>query len=414
MQSGSPNSVIIRWRTDTAVNSVVKYGISTGSLTSQAENFELTTEHEIKLSSLAANTKYYYSVGSSTEDLASGPMYFFLTGPQEGTPKKTRVWVIGDSGTDDDDQRNVRDSYYSFTGTTETNLWVMLGDNAYDDGTDEEYQDAVFEVYDDLLRNSVLWPAFGNHDGHSAESPTESGPFYDIFSLPANAEAGGLASGTEAYYSFNYSNIHFICLNLEDINGFLYDEMFDWLQSDLAQNKLTWTVAFWHHPPYSKGSHDSDDSSSLRRMREKALPILENGGVDLVLTGHSHSYERSYLLDGHYDDSETLSSEMILDNGDGNVNGDGAYQKPSLGPASHEGAVYIVAGSSGKTSGGDLDHPAMYLSLNVLGSVVLDFDNSELNITFLNDSAEILDQFTMQKGTNSSQPRPPLNINIRP
>ncbi len=78
----------------------------------------------------------------------------------------------------------------------------MLGDNAYKDGTDSEYQQAVFNTYPSLLRQTPVWPTLGNHDGRSADSFFQTGVYYDIFSLPTNAEAGGSISGTEAYYSF--------------------------------------------------------------------------------------------------------------------------------------------------------------------------------------------------------------------
>ena len=108
----------------------------------------------------------------------------------------------------------MRDAYKTFTGTRGTDIWLMLGDNAYPDGTDEQFQDAVFDMYPKLLRRVPLWPTLGNHDGHTADSATQSGPYYDIFTLPADAEAGGLRSGTEAYYSFDYANIHFISLGV--------------------------------------------------------------------------------------------------------------------------------------------------------------------------------------------------------
>src|SRR5438093_1333117 len=136
-------------------------------------------------------------------------------------------------------------------------------------------------------------------------------------------------------------------------------------------------------------------------MRQYALPILESYGVDLVLSGHSHSYERSYLLDGHYGKSNTLTSSMIKDSGDGHDDGDGAYEKPvALTP--HKGAVYTVAGSSGQTSGGSLNHPAMYVSLNVLGSLVLDIDGSRLDAKFLNSSGSVKDYFTVKKDLGTS------------
>jgi hypothetical protein len=114
---------------------------------------------------------------------------------------------------------------------------------------------------------------------------------------------------------------------------------------------------------YSIGTDDqyqtSDSGGRLVDMREKALPILEDWGVDLVLAGHSHSYERSVLLDSHYGDSNSLVGTMILDGGDGDPGVGGAYQKATSGAAPHEGAVYVVAGSSGRTGNGSFDHPVV-------------------------------------------------------
>ncbi len=78
----------------------------------------------------------------------------------------------------------VRNAYLNFTGTRHTDLWLMLGDNAYESGTDLEYQNAVFNMYPTLLRQSVVWPTLGNHDGVTADSATQTGPYYDIFTLP--------------------------------------------------------------------------------------------------------------------------------------------------------------------------------------------------------------------------------------
>jgi hypothetical protein len=139
----------------------------------------------------------------------------------------------------------------------------------------------------------------------------------------------------------------------------------------------------------------------MRDMRENVLPILEGWGVDLVLTGHSHSYERSVFLDGHYDVSATLTPAMMLDAGDGRIDGDGAYEKPTAGLAPHEGTVYVVAGSSSQLGGGTLDHPAMFLSLNTLGSVVLDVEGDRLEAGFLDDQAQWRDRFTIVKSTGT-------------
>ena len=187
LQTGSPTSVTVRWRTDVSTDSCVRYGTSLSSLTGQTCASTSTTEHTVKLSSLSANTQYYYSIGTSAGSIAGDSTYFFLTAPLTGTTKATRIWVLGDAGTASSQQRAVRDAYYTYTGSRHTDLWLMLGDNAYSDGTDSEYQTAVFDAtdgYPTMLRKSVVWPTFGNHDSHSADSSSQSGPYYDIFTLP--------------------------------------------------------------------------------------------------------------------------------------------------------------------------------------------------------------------------------------
>ncbi len=352
------------------------------------------SEHAVELTGLTPNTRYYYSIGTSAETLAGDNTFTFFTGPPTGMPRDTRIWVVGDSGRANSAARDVRDAYLDFTGTRGTDLWLMLGDNAYPDGTDAEYQAAVFETYPVILRQVPLWPTLGNHDGQSASSATQTGPYYEIFSLPKNAEAGGLASGTEAYYSFDYANIHFVVLDSDDSDRSASGTMLTWLENDLAANRQDWLIAYWHHPPYSKGSHDSDRESKLRDMRENALPLLESYGVDLVLAGHSHSYERSFLIDSHYGDSSSFDTSMQIDSGSGRENDTGAYVKGMPG-AMHQGSVYAVAGSSSGISGGTLDHPAMFVSINSLGSMVLDINGDRLDAVFLDDVGNILDNFTM-------------------
>jgi len=146
-------------------------------------------------------------------------------------------------------------------------------------------------------------------------------------------------------------------------------------------------------------------------MRQNFLPILEEAGVDLVLAGHSHSYERSYLIDGHYGLSSTFTNAMKKDGGSGRPDVTGAYSKPTLGPGTHEGAVYAVAGSSGQASGGLLNHPAMFISLNNLGSMVLDINGNTLDAKFLRENGEVWDYFRIVKGTVAPvAPAAPTNL----
>jgi hypothetical protein len=129
--------------------------------------------------------------------------HFFVTSPNTGQGAPFRIWILGDSGTADVNARTVRDAYLNYNGAAYTNLLLMLGDNAYQLGTDAEYQAAVFDMYPSVLRQTPLWTTIGNHDTANSTAPPSSLPYFQMFTLPAGAEAGGVASGTEKYYSFS-------------------------------------------------------------------------------------------------------------------------------------------------------------------------------------------------------------------
>jgi hypothetical protein len=407
LQRSGADSIVIRWRTDIASDSRVDFGTNLPALDQATNLSPITSEHIVTLANLLPDSKYYYAISSGGSLLApANSNQFFLTHPLPGTPKPVRVWVVGDAGTKNANQAAVRDAFYNFNGTNIVHAWLQLGDNAYDNGTDAEYQAAVFNMYPALLARSVTWPTLGNHDTAQSTTYLDTYPYFDIFTLPAAGECGGVPSGTAHYYSFDLGMVHFICLDSMTADRSTNGAMATWLRCDLAVTTNRWIVAYWHHPPYSKGSHDSDPggpgyNTQMGEMRANYLPILEAGGVDLVLCGHSHSYERSYLLNGHYGSSSSLTSNMILQSGSGReTNGSGAYLKPDgLGekPLGYRGSVYAVAGSSGQTSGGTLNHPAMYYSENSLGSMILDFKSNRLDAVFLRETGATNDWFSILK-----------------
>ena len=398
LQQAAPTTMTIRWRSSQSIAGRVKYGASAASLTNTANAAASTTEHEVTLTGLTANTTYFYSIGSAFDTLAGGDAaHTFTTPPPAGSTANFRVWVLGDAGTGTASQTSVRDAFYTWTGAHDPNLVLQLGDNAYNSGLDSEFQAKVFDIYGSLMKRVPFWSCLGNHETNQATSFVDTYPYFSIYTFPKAAQCGGVASGTEHYYSFDYGNIHFISLDSMTASRSATGAMATWLTADLASNTQTWVVAFFHHPPYTKGSHDSDTETGLIEMRTNLLPILETGGVDLVLCGHSHSYERSYLLDGHYGLSNTLTAAMKKNAGDGRPGGNGAYIKPLTGPRDHFGAVYAVAGSSGQTSGGSLNHPAHFISLNNLGSLVLDVSANRLDATFIRENASLPDTFTLIK-----------------
>ncbi len=412
LQMGTPTSSLVRWRTDLASDAIVRFGTAPDQLTNSVVRASLTNEHILQLGGLKPDTKYYYSIGHAVLTLAGGTTaggsnYWFTTSPAPGTRKPTRLWVLGDAGTQGAAQASTRDAFHTFAATNgPADLVLMLGDNAYSIGTDAEYQAAVFNMYPTTLRNKFLWPAIGNHDTAFSTTAT-SFPYLDIFSLPQNGEAGGTASGTEKYYSFDYANIHFVCLDSMSSGLTGNTPMAQWLQNDLTTSTQEWTIVFFHHPPYTKGSHNSDAELDLIQIRRNLVPILEAHGVDLVLSGHSHCYERSYLLDGHTNLSGTLTAAMKVSGGDGREDGDGVYRKNEQG----RGVVYNVAGSSGQATGGALNHPAHFFGVSELGSMVIDVNGPRLDAIFLNAAGVTRDYFSLVKSVGT--PAMPVNVVVQ-
>ena len=401
LQLGTQSSIVVRWRTETATNSRVRYGTNPSDLSSVVDDSTIATEHVVKLTGLNPSTKYYYSVGHSEATLAGGTDHFFVAAPTPGTEQPTNIWVLGNSGIASAQARAVRDAYLKYKGNQYTHLWLMLGDNAYHNRTDSDRQDTLFNTYPTLLRQTTLWPALGHRDhGVTADSASQSGAYYDIFTLPKQGEAGGLASGTEAYYSFDYSNIHFVVLDSVESSKAHSGAMLTWLENDLAVTTQPWIIAYWDHPPCSKGSHDSETEIALCKMRENVLPILEDASVDLVLNGDCGSYERSFLMEGHSGSSVIFEPQtMLVNGGDGSIDGDGEYQTSVIDRPIRD----AVVGSSGETQVGSLDYPVIYVSLKTLGSMALNVNGPLLDAVFLDDTGQVRDRFRMVKTTDTAK-----------
>lgn len=399
------NSAVVRWRTATASDSVVRFGPSAGNLSLSVTDLTSTAEHVVQVSNLPPDTAWFYSVGTTGGPATFDTNCFFVTAPMTGSAKPVRIWALGDPGTKDVYQRQTRDGYLGFVASRRADLILTLGDTDQDNATDAEYQQSIFDMYPALLRNTPLWPAIGNHDTYTSNAL----PYLNAFSLPTNGVAGGVPSGTELYYSFDFANIHFICLESQLSDRATNGPMLTWLRQDLAANRQPWTIAYWHHPPYSKGDHDSDTDSRQIQMRQNAAPILEAAGVDLVLNGHCHVYERSFLLNGHYGLSSTFNVTNKLDGGDGRTNGTGAYLKPAA-VAGNQGTVYVEAGVSGEVvTLGTLNHPAVLVGQRTYGSLVIDVESNRLDCRFVNTNAGVADHFTIIKG-QSVPPAAPASL----
>lgn len=480
LQQVSAHSAMIKWRGDTPI---VCFGTQPGKLDRSVRSEFIDGHHQVTLAGLEADTYYYYSIGGAT---SSGPGQHFRTAPESGQlpdDGNIHIWLLGDSGTATEIQGghkthagkavDVMNGYLKYNDQQADgeplDLILLLGDNAYLEGTDEQWQGAYFDIYADLIKTTATWPTIGNHEmgggaldicifrklpqcekgplishfggisrsanpdsyDSNGDGPDPGGlPYLNIFSLPSKAEQGGVASGTEQYYSFDYGNVHTVSLDsqLSNRDPVQRSAMRDWLIDDLSSNKQDWTLVIFHHPPYSKGqNHDSDVEQNEIDMRETFAPVFEDHGVDVVYSGHAHSYERSWYLNGHYGPSDTFTPRTHAElDGQGNPSmgqGTDVYRQISSATAADDKAVYTVAGSAGKADQENpctpgrtmgcslpnwLGHPAHrtfpagqtgYHShgLSLKGSVVIDVNRTSLTSRFVSESGQVLDHFIIKR-----------------
>lgn len=239
------------------------------------EKYTMRTEGEHQmwagLDALHPATTYCYELADDAQALTVPTG--FRTAPAPADPAPVRFLAFGDSGGGGSDQYALLEQMY----TVKYDLIIHTGDIAYDDGTIGQYEDNVFGVYADLFKNIPFFPASGNHDYRTLSGA----PFRSVFNLP----------GDEKWYSYDWGRVHFAALDTEAD----YRTQAEWLDRDLATSTLPWRIVYLHKPPYSSGSHGSDLA-----LREALAPVLARHGVQLVLAGHDHNYERIAPQNGTY------------------------------------------------------------------------------------------------------------------
>lgn len=238
------------------------------------------------LEGLPADAEVAYRVRAGT--LSVGP-HRFRTPPPDSTEATVEVLAFGDSGWGSPAQVRLA----ALMEDRSWDLALHVGDVAYDDGTEEDLTLRHFRVYAPLLATTPFFPVPGNHDVR-----TEGGAPFD------RAFVGPEALGRRRYGTFRWGGVRFVGLDtssegareaLEERSGAQYR----WLGGTLAEaardTTVRWTVLFTHYPLYSHAVGLAGHGPS-EELREAIEPLLLEHGVDLVLAGHDHHYERSRPL----------------------------------------------------------------------------------------------------------------------
>lgn len=278
LQQVYSNSAVVGWVTSTADGAqldVQPPGGATEVVDASLDAVKVRTAGENQMwgsvAALAPSSIYCYSVADKNGAITQPTG--FRSAPTVDSPQPMRFLAFGDSGGGGSDQYALLEQMY----TVPFDMMIHTGDIAYDSGTISQYESNVFGVYADLFRNIPFFPSSGNHD----YATLQGAPFRDVFNLP----------GDEKWYSYDYGRVHFVALDTEAS----YSTQAKWLDDDLAKTTMPWKIVYMHRPPYSSGEHGSDTS-----LRSALAPVLARHGVQLVLSGHDHDYERIKPQDGTY------------------------------------------------------------------------------------------------------------------
>ena len=332
LQNVSREHITIMWETKEESESRVDYGI-TPDLDLFALDEKKGDSHEITLSQLKPNTLYYYRVsgGISTKKGT------FFTGSDYDA--FFRFAVYGDSRSNPDIHKKLAQGILA----QNPDLILHVGDMVSDGSRKDKWGKQFFKPLSDVIAHIPIFPCFGNHEKKSEF-------YFRYFSLPGN----------ESWYSFDYGNSHFIALdsNSEYRRG---SKQYRWLRRDLRKSRARWKFVFFHHPPYNSGAH-----KSLLPLRDALTPLFRKYGVDMVFSGHAHTYERTYPI------------------------------KALVKPKSHP-ITYIVTGG-----GGAKLHkitPGLWTANSALEHhfCLVEISGDELTFTTLDEHHQILDTFSINK-----------------
>lgn len=286
VQAVTDSSAVILWRTsgpDTPTT--FRYRRVGGEWRTGKIESGAGGDRRARLRGLSADQEFQYRVSAAGTSL--GP-YRFRTAPPPGDAAPVNVLGLGDSGLGTAAQAQLADLMLE----GEWDVWLHVGDIAYPDGTDEEFTVRHFQVYRELLAELPLYPTTGNHDIR-----TEGGRPYDrAFEWPGRTE--------RRYYRFRWGQALFVSLDtsspgaldsLSDATGSQYRWLKKTLRESASDSSVHWTVVFMHHPPYSHATGIAGHGS-VRSLRRQLGPLFEKTGVDIVLAGHDHHYERTHPL----------------------------------------------------------------------------------------------------------------------
>ena len=236
---------------------------------------------------LQPNVCYYYKCKSiSPSDTFVSGIDSFFTAPISNS-NVISFLAYGDCGYNNATQNTVK----NLMQNEKVDFAIVTGD--VDQGVGDAYDNVFFGVYKDMLKRNCHFTCIGNHDTYADGAAT----YLDAFYLPSNNP-----QNSERYYSFEWGDSKFICLDA-NISYAVGSPQYNWLISELKCNDKKWLFVFFHQPPWTNAwslDYFLPFSQYFRYqgntdMRTILVPEFERYDVDFVVNGHAHCYQRGSL-----------------------------------------------------------------------------------------------------------------------
>ena len=285
IQNPTTSSVEIAWRSVTPFVGSVEIGKEKGSYTRKITETGDLTKHHVLLDELEPNTAYFYRV--KNEDALVLEDRFFKTAKPDSV-NELSFMILGDSGTNTDNQKKVRDQMVKSFNEGAVDFALHVGDVHQGNGAD--YDPVYFQIYEELLSKINVFTCIGNHDTYT----DFSAPYLDDFYLPHNND-----ENSERYYSFRWGTAFFINLdsNIDMTPG---SPQYKFLTRELESEEMKtaeWVFVYFHHPPYCEYWPEWEGEFNVRAY---LVPLFEQYKVDMVFNGHTHAYESGEMNHVHY------------------------------------------------------------------------------------------------------------------
>jgi hypothetical protein len=201
------------------------------------------------------------------------------TAPAVKLPLKdgsVRFAVIGDNGTGGQPEFEVAGQMERFREVTKYDFVVMDGDNIYGGHKASDFQQKFERPYKPLLDAGVkFYASLGNHDDPDVEIN------YKLYNM-----------GGKRYYNFKKGDVEFFALD----SNYMDPQQLSWIDSQLKNSSAKWKICFFHHPMFTAAMFHGPDVD----LRQQLMPLFTQDGVNLVLSGHEHVYERLKPQSGVY------------------------------------------------------------------------------------------------------------------